>query len=83
MVRYSKRLGLVAALAALPLALAACSSGGSSSGTTSAATSGATTLKLWHYEGADSAMGKAWNESIKVFETELSMTTPFGPTVML
>ncbi|PVU83658.1 sugar ABC transporter substrate-binding protein [Cellulomonas sp. WB94] len=69
MVRFSKRLGLVAAIAALPLALTACS-GGSSSETSAEATSGATTLKLWHYEGADSAMGKAWNESIKVFETE-------------
>ncbi|GAA0377274.1 sugar ABC transporter substrate-binding protein [Acrocarpospora corrugata] len=28
----------------------------------------ARTLTLWHYEGADSAMGKAWAESIKKFE---------------
>ncbi|MGW3630300.1 ABC transporter substrate-binding protein [Streptomyces sp. NPDC005122] len=26
------------------------------------------TLKLWHYEGPDSAMGVAWNEAIKEFE---------------
>ncbi|GAB2846685.1 extracellular solute-binding protein [Streptomyces deserti] len=26
------------------------------------------TLKLWHYEGPDSAMGAAWNEAIKEFE---------------
>jgi raffinose/stachyose/melibiose transport system substrate-binding protein len=26
------------------------------------------TLKLWHYEGANSAMGIAWNEAIKQFE---------------
>jgi len=25
-------------------------------------------LRLWHYEGPDSAMGKAWNEAIKEFE---------------
>jgi raffinose/stachyose/melibiose transport system substrate-binding protein len=70
MVRYTKRLGLIAALAALPLALTACSGSSTSETSSGAATSGATTLKLWHYEGADSAMGKAWNESIKVFETE-------------
>ena len=70
MVRFTKRLGLIAALAALPLALAACSGSSTSQTSSGAATSGATTLKLWHYEGADSAMGKAWNESIKVFETE-------------
>ena len=68
MLRTRKRLAVVAALAALPLALAAC--GGSSSTTSASASSGATTLKLWHYEGATSAMGKAWDESIKVFEKE-------------
>jgi len=26
------------------------------------------TLKLWHFEGPDSAMGVAWNEAIKEFE---------------
>lgn len=26
------------------------------------------TLRLWHYEGANSAMGKAWAEAIKQFE---------------
>lgn len=28
------------------------------------------TLKLWHYEGPDSAMGVAWNEAIKEFEAQ-------------
>ena len=28
------------------------------------------TLKLWHYEGPDSAMGVAWNEAIKEFEAK-------------
>ena len=35
------------------------------------------TLKLWHYEGADSAMGKAWAEAIKVFEEETGATVEF------
>ncbi|MEV0206167.1 extracellular solute-binding protein [Streptomyces sp. NPDC050788] len=30
--------------------------------------SDAKTLRLWHYEGPDSAMGVAWNEAIKEFE---------------
>jgi len=66
MLRIRKRAGLIAALAVLTLALAACGGGGSSD----EASSDATTLKLWHYEGPDSAMGKAWDESIKVFEAE-------------
>ncbi len=28
------------------------------------------TLKLWHYEAPDSAMGVAWNEAIKEFEAK-------------
>ncbi|MFD8739053.1 ABC transporter substrate-binding protein [Streptomyces sp. NPDC059618] len=28
------------------------------------------TLKLWHYEGPDSAMGVAWNAAIKEFEAQ-------------
>ena len=32
--------------------------------------SDAKTLKLWHYEGPDSAMGVAWNEAIKEFEAK-------------
>lgn len=46
------------------LLLAACgggSDGGSSDGKT---------LKLWHYEGPDSAMGVAWNAAIKEFEAQ-------------
>lgn len=27
-------------------------------------------LRLWHYEGPDSAMGKAWNAAIKEFESK-------------
>lgn len=45
------------------LLLASCggSGGGSSDGTT---------LKLWHYEAPNSAMGIAWNEAIKEFEAK-------------
>ncbi|MFG3435840.1 ABC transporter substrate-binding protein [Nonomuraea sp. NPDC047897] len=56
---------LAAALAAGALALAACGSGG---GGEPAADGEPRVLKLWHYESADSAMGKAWAEAIKKFE---------------
>lgn len=45
------------------LLLASC--GGSDSGG-----SDGKTLKLWHYEGPDSAMGVAWKEAIKEFEAK-------------
>ncbi|MET7682752.1 extracellular solute-binding protein [Streptomyces sp. NPDC005423] len=45
------------------LLLSSCS--GSDSGS-----SDGKTLKLWHYEGPDSAMGVAWNEAIKEFEAQ-------------
>ena len=68
MLRTHKRIGLVAALAVVPLALTAC--GGAGGGSDDDGTSGATTLKLWHYEGADSAMAKAWDKAIDIFEDE-------------
>ncbi|MFI5909789.1 ABC transporter substrate-binding protein [Dactylosporangium sp. NPDC051541] len=52
-----------AAILALTPALAACGSGGDDQ-----AQGDGKTLKLWHYEGAASAMGVAWNEAIKQFE---------------
>src|SRR5690606_32937046 len=55
----------VAALAAVVLALSACGSG---SEEPPAQGDGPRVLKLWHYEAADSAMGKAWAEAIKKFE---------------
>ncbi|GAA2210659.1 extracellular solute-binding protein [Nonomuraea monospora] len=61
------RLRGAAVLAAAALALSACGSGGDS-GTPSPAGSEPRVLKLWHYETADSAMGKAWAEAIKKFE---------------
>ena len=53
------------------LALAGCSGGGGST------EESGDVLKLWHYEGADSAMGKAWAEAIKVFEEETGATVEF------
>lgn len=53
------------------LTLAACSGG--SGGSEEAGD----TLKLWHYEGADSAMGKAWAEAIEIFEEETGATVEF------
>ncbi|MFF2365909.1 extracellular solute-binding protein [Streptomyces sp. NPDC058122] len=46
-------------------ALLATACGGSDSGS-----SDGKTLRLWHYEGPDSAMGVAWNEAIKEFEAQ-------------
>ncbi|MFF3447104.1 ABC transporter substrate-binding protein [Streptomyces sp. NPDC002667] len=56
-----------AALVAVTLtgALLATACGASDSGS-----SDGKTLKLWHYEGPDSAMGVAWNEAIKEFEAQ-------------
>ncbi|MGW1964926.1 ABC transporter substrate-binding protein [Streptomyces sp. NPDC001935] len=57
----------VAAAVAVTLtgALLATACGGSDSGS-----SDGKTLRLWHYEGPDSAMGAAWNEAIKEFEAQ-------------
>lgn len=72
--------GLVAGLIAVPMALTACSSGGGTvdggTGDADAAQKGGT-LKLWHYEGEDSAMGIAWDEAIRVFEEETGATVEF------
>ncbi|MGW3122367.1 ABC transporter substrate-binding protein [Streptomyces sp. NPDC001107] len=54
---------VAAALLGGSLLVTAC--GGSDSGS-----SDAKTLKLWHFEGPDSAMGVAWNEAIKEFEAK-------------
>src|SRR5438876_4241820 len=62
--RPGKSAGLLAALTAAAL-VAACGSG-SGGGSSN---SGPRELKLWHYEGPDSAMGTAWNAAIKEFES--------------
>lgn len=56
-----------AVLTAAVLALSACGSGGGSASPSPGGTE-PRVLKLWHYETADSAMGKAWAEAIKKFE---------------
>ncbi|QIG39682.1 extracellular solute-binding protein [Microbacterium sp. 4R-513] len=73
MARITKRrtLAVAGALAVAALALAGCSGSGSDSG------SDGDTLKLWHYESEDSAMGKAWNEAIKTFEKETGAKVEF------
>ncbi|KIC58556.1 sugar ABC transporter substrate-binding protein [Microbacterium hominis] len=64
-----------AVLTAAALGVSACSSSGDTGG---GSTDGAgQTLKLWHYEGADSAMGKAWAEAINVFEKETGAKVEF------
>jgi raffinose/stachyose/melibiose transport system substrate-binding protein len=52
---------------AATVTLAACGGSDSAGG---GGSSGATTLRLWHYEGADSAMGVAWDRAIQVFKKE-------------
>ena len=60
----SRKISLVAAVAARPLALGACGSAGGSGG------SDDQTLTIWHYENEDSAMGQAWAKAIEIFEEE-------------
>ncbi|TDB77563.1 ABC transporter substrate-binding protein [Micromonospora sp. KC723] len=65
------RAATTALLAAASLLLTAC-------GTDSDDASGGNVLKLWHYEGANSAMGVAWAEAIKQFEaTHPGVTVQF------
>jgi len=74
--KYRKRI-LAATIAVGALSLGACSSGsGSTTATTTASASSAAgqyagqTLKVMDYEGADSAMGKAWAKAIQIFEAQ-------------
>jgi raffinose/stachyose/melibiose transport system substrate-binding protein len=55
-----------AAFVSLALVLAGC--GGQ--GDDAAAGNGTGTFKLWHYESANGAMGKAWDKAIEVFQAE-------------
>jgi len=73
--KHTRILAAVVATAAVAAALTGCSGGASGSG---GDTNGeGKTLRLWHYEGADSAMGKAWAEAIKVFEKETGAKVEF------
>ncbi|MFT4157737.1 MAG: extracellular solute-binding protein [Microbacterium sp.] len=74
MARNTRRNTTIAALAALTatgMALSGCTAGTPEEG------GDGQTLKLWHYEGADSAMGKAWAEAIAIFEEETGATVEF------
>jgi raffinose/stachyose/melibiose transport system substrate-binding protein len=62
----------VGSLTVAALALAACSGSGSGSGG-----GDENTLTLWHYEGANSAMGIAWDRAIEIFEEETGATVEF------
>ena len=83
--RYrAAKVATAAAFVAVSLTLAACSgssdvssASGSASGSAGGATGGSAdvssesgTLKLWHYEGENSAMAIAWNKAIDIFKTE-------------
>ncbi len=68
------RVATVAAAAVVSLTLAACggssdsASGGAPTSASGASESG--TLKLWHYESANGAMGIAWDKAIDTFKQE-------------
>ncbi|WP_443218464.1 ABC transporter substrate-binding protein [Rathayibacter sp. YIM 133350] len=60
--------------------LAGCSAGGGSDDNAKVDTDpkgDGKTLTLWHYEGADSAMGKAWDAAITEFEKETGAKVKF------
>jgi raffinose/stachyose/melibiose transport system substrate-binding protein len=57
---------VVAAVLAVVSATSLAACGGDDSG----GSSGAKTLKLWHYESANSAMGIAWDKAIQIFKDE-------------
>ncbi|MFE0388731.1 ABC transporter substrate-binding protein [Streptomyces bungoensis] len=63
MLTARRRVAAAAVILSGSLLLTSC--GGSDSGA-----SDGKTLRLWHYEGPDSAMGQAWNEAVKEFEAK-------------
>ena len=67
---HRRTFAVAGALTVAAVALAGCSAGGSEG-------ESGDTLKLWHYEGEDSAMAKAWTEAIKIFEEETGATVEF------
>jgi raffinose/stachyose/melibiose transport system substrate-binding protein len=69
-----RHLAAAAILAAGALLLAGCASGNDSGSSTDGK---GKTLTLWHFESADSAMGKAWNKAISTFEKETGAKVKF------
>ncbi|WP_396644304.1 ABC transporter substrate-binding protein [Microbacterium sp.] len=68
--RATRALTTLGSITVAALALSACSGGGDSGSTDGEGQ----TLTLWHYEGADSAMAKAWNAAIPIFEEQTGAT---------
>lgn len=76
---------MAALVAVSALSLAACSSGSTDETTAPTGTAGAAdysgqTLKVMHYEGAESAMGKAWDLAITMFEEQTGATVDLQTT---
>jgi len=67
--KHTRTLAVAASVAAAAIALSGCSAGGD--------TGGDDVLRLWHFEGADSAMGIAWDRAIEIFEEETGATVEF------
>ncbi|MCB2411914.1 extracellular solute-binding protein [Demequina sp. TTPB684] len=82
--KYRNRtMGALVAVGALTLA--ACSSGDSDDTTAPTGAGGEAdfsgeTLKVMHYEGDESAMGKAWNLAIEMFEEQTGATVDLQTT---
>ncbi len=64
----SKWIASVAAMAAVGVVLTGCSAGPERD---------ENTLKMWHFEGENSAMGIAWERAIEIFEEETGATVEF------
>ncbi|MEU8301383.1 extracellular solute-binding protein [Micromonospora sp. NPDC048909] len=62
--RFGRLAAAVALAATAATTIVACGDGGGGDG------SEAKTLKLWHYESANSAMGIAWDRAIQIFKDE-------------
>lgn len=68
---HKRRLAVAAVATAGAMLLGGCAAGGGG------AAEDDNTLTLWHFEGANSAMGIAWDEAIKIFEEETGATVEF------
>ncbi|MDD9204987.1 carbohydrate ABC transporter substrate-binding protein, partial [Georgenia sp. 10Sc9-8] len=80
--RNTKMAVTTAVSAAAALALAGCAGsddGGNGAGDGGEGSSEGQTLRMWHFEGEDSAMGIAWAEAVEIFEEETGATVEFEP----